>query len=188
MKTICPDLTDKELRYLTDDLIVREYNSKEIVFNRDYVHNEVGFVVKGLIRAYYINQSGEQKTAWFVDELSYVSDYPSFLNGSPSNYIFESLEPSVIVFLPKKTMNDGYQKSVKLERYGRIIAEEVLKYMQERIEGFLFKSATLRYQEFISANKNLLHRVSVGHIASYLGIERQSLTRIRKNLLNKKNT
>jgi DNA-binding MarR family transcriptional regulator len=69
-----------------------------------------------------------------------------------------------------------------LERYGRLVAEEVLKFQQKRIESFLFETAEQRYLNFVKEQPELLSRVSLSHLSSYLGIERQTLTRIRKKL------
>jgi len=77
----------------------------------------------------------------------------------------------------------GYEQFPIFERYGRLIAEEVLKMQQKRIEGFLFENAETRYLEFVKENPDLFNRVSLSHLASFLGIERQSLTRIRKKLI-----
>ncbi len=69
-----------------------------------------------------------------------------------------------------------------MERYGRLVAEEVLKIQQKRIESFLFETAEDRYIKFINEDPDLFNRVSISHLCSYLGIERQTLTRIRKKL------
>lgn len=69
-----------------------------------------------------------------------------------------------------------------LDRYGRLIAEEVLKTQQTRIESFLFDNAETRYLDFIKAYPDIFSRVSLSYLASYLGIERQILTRIRQKL------
>ncbi len=79
----------------------------------------------------------------------------------------------------------AFQKRLALtciERFGRLIAEAVLKFQQKRIESFLFDTAEARYLEFIKENPGLFNRVSLSHLSSYLGIERQTLTRIRQKL------
>lgn len=185
MKAICPELQDNDLKEFINGLSVKTIKPKEYIFDLDIIQKEIAFVVSGLVRSYYIDSKGFEKTSWFVKEYEYVTDYPAFLNGSKTNYIFEAIEPTTIVILPKITMDEAYKSSQKFERYGRIMSEEILKYLQYRIENLLFKSATERYKDFIDNEKDLLKRVSVGHIASYLGIERQSLTRIRKALVSK---
>ena len=72
-------------------------------------------------------------------------------------------------------MQDSYSKFYLLERYGRLIAEEVLKQHQKRIESFLFENAEDRYLDFIKTFPNIHDRVSLSYLSTYLGIERQSL-------------
>ena len=79
----------------------------------------------------------------------------------------------------------AYERSPKFERFGRLIAEEAVQFLQGRVESFLFKTATERYLEFIEKENDLFNRLSVEHIATFLGVERQSLTRIRKKLNSK---
>jgi CRP/FNR family transcriptional regulator len=79
-------------------------------------------------------------------------------------------------------MQEAFSKFPSLEKYGRLIAEKILKIQQHRIESFLFETAEERYLNFIKENPELFSRVSVSYLSTYLGIERQSLTRIRKKL------
>jgi CRP/FNR family transcriptional regulator, anaerobic regulatory protein len=78
----------------------------------------------------------------------------------------------------------NYQQFPAFERYGRLIAEEILKRQQARIESFIFQTAEERYLNFIEYHPTLFNRISLSHLCSYLGIERQSLTRIRQKLAN----
>jgi hypothetical protein len=71
---------------------------------------------------------------------------------------------------------------VGFERNGRLIAEEVLRQQQRRIESFQFDSAEQRYLDFIKEHPELFNRVSLTHLSSFLGIERPSLSRIRKRI------
>lgn len=97
-------------------------------------------------------------------------------------YHFQCMEPTLIVNLPYEHIQEGYDRFPGIERYGRLIAEEVLKLQQRRIEGFLFGTAEQRYLEFIAEDADLFNRVSLTHLSSYLGIERQTLTRIRQKM------
>ena len=69
--------------------------------------------------------------------------------------------------------------------YGRLIAEHVLTVQTDRVESFLFENAEQRYLNFIDKNPDIINRISLTHLASYLGIERQSLSRIRKKIVEK---
>jgi hypothetical protein len=79
-------------------------------------------------------------------------------------------------------MHDAFAKFPVLEKYGRLIAQEILKDQQKRIESFLFENAEQRYINFVKENPNLNNRVSISYLSTYLGIERPSLSRIRKKI------
>ena len=92
------------------------------------------------------------------------------------------MEPTKVLNLSHEHIYTGYELHPNFERYGRLIAETVLWYQEKRIDSFLFQSAEERYLNFIEEHPELIHRISLTHLSSYLGIERQSLTRIRKKL------
>lgn len=182
VKTLCPKVTDVELNYLESGLTISELKSKHFYIHANTIQKELGFVFSGLLRAYYIDNNGSEISVNFISENRYATHYSAFITQTPSKYYFQCIEPSVIVNLSYKHIQEGYERFPILERYGRLVAEEVLKFQQKRIEGFLFDNAETRYLEFIRENPDLFNRVSISYLSSYLGIERQSLTRIRKKL------
>ena len=185
MQMICSDITDEELSEFKGGIEVRHFKSKEHIFDSEKPQNQIVYITSGLVRSFYIDNKGSEISAYFVGEFDFVSDYPAFLNDAKSNYLFEALENTTAVIIPKKMILRAYETSPKFERFGRLIAEEAVKFLQGRVESFLFKTASERYLEFIDNYNDLFNRLSVEHIATYLGIERQSLTRIRKKLTSK---
>ena len=157
--------------------------SKAFLHSRQYIQKEIGFIYSGLIRAFYIDQNGNEISVNFFRENRYATHYPAFITQTLSKYYFQCIEPTTIVTVSYNHIQKGYEQFPIFERYGRLIAEEVLKMQQKRIEGFLFENAETRYLEFVKENPDLFNRVSLSHLASFLGIERQSLTRIRKKLI-----
>ncbi len=185
IQTICPEISDAELKAFESGLVVTHFKNKELVFEKEKPHEQILYIVSGLVRSFYIDDKGSEISAYFIKELDFVSDYPAFLNDSKSNYFFQTLEATTVVALPKSLILKAYETSPKFEKFGRLIAEEAVKFLQGRMDSFLFKTATERYLEFIDKENGLFNRLSVEHIATYLGIERQSLTRIRKKLNTK---
>ncbi len=186
MKMVCPELEDHHLTEFASCLEIRSFEKHDILFPEGMIQEHVIFVAKGLARVFYIDHKGDEKTSWFVKDQDFATDYPCFLSGEKSEYTFQCLEPCETVWLPKQAIYDGYARYPELQKYGRLIAEEIIRQQQERIASFLFKNAKQRYLDFLENSSELLNRISVGHLASYLGIERQSLTRIRKEILEKK--
>lgn len=166
-------------------LILEKYDKKEFIFKSGEVQKEVGYICQGLLRKFYINEKGDEIITGFSKEKEYATDYPAFLNQRPSKYYIECLEPSIIVKIPYEKLQEAYRKYPDNEMYGRLVAESVLTRETNRVESLLFESAEERYLNFLKQNKNIMNRISLTHLASYLGIKRQSLSRIRSNLVKK---
>jgi CRP/FNR family transcriptional regulator, anaerobic regulatory protein len=178
-------LNAEEIDFIRSHLTISTYQKNDFLFKSGQVQKEMGFVCKGLLRRYYIDKRGKKITTAFINENKYATDYPAFIRQKPTNYFIECLEPSVIIKLSYDKIQEGYRKYKNSEMYGRLIAEQVLTIQHDRIESFLFESAEERYLNFINQNKNIINRISLSHLCSYLGIERQSLSRIRKRLARK---
>jgi CRP/FNR family transcriptional regulator, anaerobic regulatory protein len=171
-----------EIRFIRADLTVHEYLKGDFLFKRGDVQREIGFVCKGLWRRYYIDAKGDKITTAFINENKYATDYPAFIRQIPTKYYIEALEPSVVIKLSYDNIQKGYRTFKNSEMYGRYMAEKVLTILNDRIESFMFEDAEQRYLSFIRQNKDILNRVSLSHLCTYLGIKRQSLSRIRHKL------
>lgn len=182
IKGLNPRVTKQELDYFESGFKLNVLNPKAFLIQAGHIHHHLGFVTRGLIRGYYVNEMGEEITIIFVRENEWATDYPSLLTGKPSRYYFQCLEPTTIITVPFLHIQKGYEQFVGFERNGRLIAEEVLKQQQRRIESFQFSSAQQRYLDFAAENPALINRVSLTHLSSYLGIQRPSLSRIRKKI------
>ncbi|MBP6620141.1 MAG: Crp/Fnr family transcriptional regulator, partial [Leadbetterella sp.] len=169
----------------SDALSVSVYKPKDFYLSEGQVQTSIGFLVSGLIRAFYVDDKGNEITTWFSKENEYVTDYPAYIRQNPAKFHFQCIEPSIVVNLPYTDMQEGYSKFKNIELYGRLVAEEVVVLLQSRIESFLFQNAEQRYLAFMSRNPTLFNRISLTDLSSYLGIERQSLSRIRKSLTQK---
>lgn len=182
VRTLCPNVSHTALNYLKSGLRVVELQPKHFFIHANVIQQEIGFVFQGLIRAFYIDNQGNEITVNFVQENRYATHYTAFITRTPGKYYFQCIEPTILVNLSYDHIQTGYNKFPDIERYGRLIAEEVLKFQQKRIESFLFDKAEQRYLDFIKENPDLFNRVSLSHLSSFLGMERQTLTRIRQKL------
>jgi len=183
---ICPQLTEKEINFIRKNLTISELKKGQFYLKNNIIQKDMGFVYRGLLKSYYLDVSGKKVTISFINENSYAADYPSFIQQKPSKYYIEAIEPCLIVNLPYTAIQEAYKDYKNFENYGRLIAEQILLKKQERIESFLFESAEERYIRFMQNNQNVKTRISISDLSSYLGIERQSLTRIRKKLIEKR--
>lgn len=183
IKKVCPELMEKELAKFSEGLIISEFNKNDLYINSGQIQKQGGFLVKGLMRAFHTDDVGTEKNIYFIPENEYTFHYASFMDNKPSPLSFQCLEKSIIVNFSSGYLQYIYDEIPKFEKYGRLIVETKLKMQQERLESFLFQNAEKRYIDFLSNYPQLFHRISISQLCSYLGVERQTLTRIRKKLL-----
>jgi CRP-like cAMP-binding protein len=185
VRSICPEIEDHELSHFAEKLSAKTLKKKAYYIQSGQIQKEVGFITNGLIRSFFIDTNGNEKTVRFYAQNDYATHYTAFIAQQPSKYSFQCLEETNLVLLSFEHMHWAYQQFPRFEKYGRLIAEAILKMQQHRIESFIFQTAEERYIDFSTQNPDLHNRVSLSHLCSYLGIERQTLTRIRQKLARK---
>jgi CRP-like cAMP-binding protein len=140
------------------------------------------FVTSGCLRTYFIDNSGKEHTLQFAIKDWWISDYTAFFSGTKSIMSIECIQDAIVYKLPKKRMEQLYIDIPKFETFFRIKLEKAFAAFQKRTLGNLALTAKERYLYFISAYPNIEQNVKNYHIASYLGITTESLSRIRKTL------
>ncbi len=185
IKYSCPDLPSDQLQMLINGLSISKLSSKQYYIEAGAIQDHIGYISSGLIRAFYIDEKGNEVNVCFIKEGEYVTHYPALISKTPGRYFFQCIEPTVIINIPYNHLMLCCDNSHQVERYLRLMVEDAFAMQQRRIEGFVFDNAEKRYLDFVKENPDIFSRVSLSLISSYLGIERQSLTRIRKRLLNK---
>ena len=180
-----PNINERALDYLLESSTIIICGNKAEIIKQLEQQNNLYFLTSGLVRGYYIDDKGNDITIRFINNQGWITHYTALLSNTPSKYTFQCLEECTIIKLPFEKINSGYDKFSSLERLGRLIAESVLQIQQARIESFQFLNAEERYLEFLHNYPELFNRVSISHLCTYLGIQRQSLTRIRKKIASR---
>jgi len=145
------------------------------------VCKHVGFIVKGLMR-YYINHDGEDKTYAFAQENNFVCNNESFIPQTPSTKIIQALEDCEILQISYEDLQIFYKSIRQGERFGRLVIEQVFIQTLQDLSSFYTDTPENRYWQFIKKHPDLQQRISQYHIASYVGVKPQSLSRIRKRI------
>ncbi len=180
-----PDIEEEALSYLKQNCIVDRVNNKCIIIPANKIQSNIIFLTKGLARGYYVDNKGDEINIRFINDRGWITHYTALISQNPSKYYFQTLEECHLIKLPYAVILNGYEQYPSLQKFGRLIAESVLKTQQNRIESFQFLDAEKRYEKFITNHPNLFNRISLSHLSSYLGIKRQSLSRIRKKIVSK---
>ena len=163
----------------------RHYKKGEFYNEYKNVCKHLGFVLNGVFRTYYTNDNGEEKNVFFCSDHQIVVAYKSFVEQSPCNYFTEALADSNILYIHIDQLQQLYQQSHQWERFGRMVAEKAFGLAMTKAEAFMFRSPEERYLELIDQHPDIFNRVPLYHIASYLGIQGPSLSRIRKRMSGK---
>lgn len=142
----------------------------------------VGFILEGVVRFCYYNNKGEEITHHFIDENNFVSDQQKFeAQVVASEYIQAATDCKLLVF-SKKDWDDIGNTIVGWDAITGLILKNCLLKTIERRSPLVSEDATTRYLSFIEQFPGLVNRILLAHVASYLGITQQSLSRIRKNI------
>jgi CRP-like cAMP-binding protein len=165
-----------------------EVPAKTILLEEGKVSTNYIFIEKGCARL-ALNKDGEDKTIQFFFEQQGLSSFESFTKNTPSLFTIETIEPSVIYVLPKgqfqNLMTDLSHEPDFLNLILEIMTERQLHYMHEFV-SFIRDTPEQRYQNLITERPHIVQRVPQHYIASYLGVSRVHLSRIKSALAKKK--
>lgn len=139
------------------------------------------FIVTGLMR-YYINYEGEDRTYYFAQENNFICNYESFIPKTLSTKIIQALEDCDILQISYDDLQILYKSIRQGERLGRLIIEQVFIQTLQDLSSFYTDTPQYRYDKFLKKHPDLQERISQYHIASYVGVKPQSLSRIRKRI------
>lgn len=152
-----------------------------ILLRADRIEKHLFFIKTGIARAYSRTASHEI-TFWFGREGDAILSMRSYVQGQKGYEDIELLEASMLYKIEIAQLQSLYAQDLHIANWGRKLAELELVKTEERLISRQFRTATERYQELLSQNPDLIQRVPLGHIASYLGITQVSLSRIRAGM------
>ncbi|GAB3641595.1 Crp/Fnr family transcriptional regulator [Spirosoma arcticum] len=174
-------LTPEEFIHFVTLLTPRKLTKHEHYLRAGEVCTQIAFINQGCLRYYYL-KDGTEFNGQFFFEGSWIGEYQSFLTGQPSIQYFDALENAELLVMQHRDLQKLYTDLPKFERFGRVLAENVVIGSQRRTASLLFDSPEERYLNLISDRPKVIERIPLHHIASYLGIKPESLSRIRKRL------
>jgi CRP-like cAMP-binding protein len=178
-------LDQEEKDFITSLFKEKRYTKGDFFLAEGQICKHVGFITQGLMR-YYINHDGEEKTYSFSQENQYVCNYESFLPQNPSLKVIQALEDTAVLVISHTDLQLLYSYVKKGERFGRIAIEGVFLQLLQDINSLYTETPELRYETFLKNHSDLQQRISQYHIASYVGVKPQSLSRIRKRIFSSK--
>ena len=153
-------------------------SKNEFLVTEGKICRHLYFLQKGALRGFY-NLEGKEITHWFAFEEDFVTSFHSFITQQPAVENIQLLQGSILWAISKDSLTRLLNQFHEIERLVRIAYEKYYIRLEERFVNAQFKTATERYQNLLMQTPHILERVPLGHIASYLGISQETLSRIR---------
>jgi len=177
-------LTEEESKAFMECIPIKKFKKGTVLLHEGQISKDSYFVIKGCVRKYYIIDGEERTTEFYVEDES-VASLQSYQNKTPTNHYFECVEDSKLAVLNFEKEQELFKRVPKYEKLCRMTMENDFGEQQEALSKFMISSPEKRYKNLLKTRPDLLQRIPQYHLASYLGVKPESLSRIRKRIANK---
>ena len=178
------DFNDSELKIIMPYFEMRKFKKKAILLEIGKVSNEVFYIIKGCIRL-YCEKDGEELSTYFFTENMFAGSYDSFLSRRPSKVAIETLEECEVLVLSHEAQEKLYDIFPKMNEFIRKAIEQRFVLLHDLFISYILNSPEERYLMLQKDRPELLQRIPQHQIASFLGVTRVSLSRIRNRIAKK---
>ena len=173
-------LSDSELEYTLNCYIPENIKANNYFLKQGRISDKIGFVKNGLFRAFFYNDEADEITTQFYPTGSIIIPFNSFNNQTPSKENIIAVDNVELMVISYQKQKELYGKILQWNLICKDLADYKSREMIERAIQFQTLSATERYNLFCNQFPEVIQKVALRHIASYLGIDIATLSRIRK--------
>lgn len=161
--------------------VIKEYKKGEFILKADKVSNYTYWILKGLVRSYYL-RDGEEITTKFLWDGAPITSVYSYFSRKPGNENIVTVENTVLASIHYDHMQYLYKTYPEFNTIGRVITEKYLYMWEIEVYNLRKQKAEDRYRFIIKHFPHLLQRVPLKHLATYLGVNLETLSRIRAKI------
>jgi len=163
-------------------LIHKTVKKGEVFLKEDQRCDHLYYIIDGFTRVYYLDLDGNEITHWFCAKDSIITSPFSFVKGERNILFFEALEDTRLLLIHSRQLEKLIAHLPELGEAFRHINAEFAMVLSRRVMSIHTETAMERYLKLLEEHPLLFQKAKLSHIASFLGITQQSLSRIRKNL------
>ncbi|UOB16026.1 Crp/Fnr family transcriptional regulator [Abyssalbus ytuae] len=174
-------LSEKSKKQISDFLTLKKVARDNLLLKQGEVCKHIYFVNRGFLRIFYYKK-GKEITEWFTPEKHFCFSIISYFQHVPSKLIIEALEDSEIICFSKDGLDKLIKTNLEVSNLFIKLLSGSLILSQIRMDSVQFETALQRYKRLIEFNPEILQKVPLQHIASYLGITSETLSRIRNQV------
>lgn len=181
LRAITP-ISDKEYEDAIPYFLEQNLKKGDFFVQQDKVCREVAFIVKGTLRVYYLNEKFEETTSCFCTENNFTTSYKSFVLQEPSTLILQAIEDTQLLVIEHDNLEKLYSNNTVWQTIGRVIAQREYIVMEQYASILSNETGKEKYLRLLKEQPNVLQIAKIEHIASYLGVTRRTLSRIRQEV------
>lgn len=175
-------LSEESKKILTEYCVKEDIPKEHYLLKAGETADDIRFITDGIVRLFYCDREGNEFTRYLLNEGHFAVNLQSYNEEIPSSEYLETLTHCSFIRISRKAMNLFYTEVPEWTELIRKITEKALLGKIELKNLMLQKDATERYLFLAERYPDLLRRVPLGYVASFLGITQSSLSRIRKNV------
>ena len=175
-------LSDAALDKIASILVRTEVKKNTLYLKEGEVSKYIGYVYKGMLRLFYYKNKKEL-TEHFACEGTNFFSIESFFRQQPTHLMIEALENSVVYGLPHDELLELAAEHYEIEVMYRTLIENSLILSQQKADTLRFESANERYRRLLREHPEIIQRAPLSHIASYLLMTPETLSRVRASLV-----
>ncbi|MBV6646539.1 MAG: Crp/Fnr family transcriptional regulator [Cyclobacteriaceae bacterium] len=175
-------LSDQQIALIKESAGIVEIQAGAYLSEAGRTVNQLAIVKEGILRVCYYNKDGEEITRYFIDENNLATDLSSFSNQIPSSEYVQAVMPTKLYVFRREILDDLSNTILIWDSLIQKVINKALMEKVNRISPMLGEDAKTRYLEFHKRFPSLSNRIPLNYLASYIGITKSSLSRIRKEL------
>ena len=180
------ELTPEEVRYFAALFKSKTVRKKQYLLQEGFVCRYEYFVNRGCLRTFFVDNKGLEHNVQFSVEDWWTGDMYSFLTQKPGRFNIVAVEDSDLLCIDYPSLEELYKRVPKFEKFFRLLLQNAFIALQERVLSGMSETAEERYINFRKKYASMDNRIPQNQVASFLGITPESLSRVRRQLTQKK--
>jgi CRP-like cAMP-binding protein len=160
------------------------YQKNSVIEEEGKVPKYLYYIVSGYLRIYHYNESGEEVTTHINCPPGFFTSYSNFISMQKSNENVECITACELLRITKEDLDNLIDESPAIKDFSIMVFQQSIGYNEKRSRELATLSAEQRYRKLMTEQPDILNHVPIAQIASFLGMKPESLSRIRKKMIN----
>jgi CRP/FNR family transcriptional regulator len=174
--------SDREFAALLSEFFIKHVRKKELYLRAGEISNAKAYINKGCARNYVLDEKGHERIISFAFEDWWLADFESYYTGRPGSTYVQMLENTELLVISKESFQKLEREIPKLTQWYAVKMTRHASALESNMEKLKTLGPEERYLSLLEEHPQILQRVPLQHVAAYLNIEPQSLSRIRHRL------